>query len=155
MVEKKILFIDDEESQRDVIARVLGRMGYRTTLASNAQTALEILRKESFPVVITDLNMPGMNGALLCRQIRQFDRRAIIYALSGFVDAYDVRNLESVGFDGYIRKPVSTKVLKNTVEGAFEKLQRTGQKPALARVMDARKNNPDQNAEHLGIAFQG
>lgn len=152
---KKILFIDDEESQRDVIERVLARMGYTTTLAASAQSALDILRKEHFPLVITDLNMPGMNGALMCRQIREFDREAIIYALSGFVDAYDVQNLEKVGFDGYIRKPVSRKVLKHAVESAFEKLKQTGYAHGLENVLDAKKTDTTQNEQLLGIALPG
>ncbi len=124
MIEKKILFVDDEESQRDVMGRVLHKMGYQVTLCSSGENALEILKNERFPVIITDLNMTGMDGSMLCKFIRQQDAQTIIYALSGYIEAYDDKKLKEIGFDGYLRKPTTFKVLKKVIDGAFEKIAR-------------------------------
>ncbi len=112
MLEKKILFVDDEESQRDVMERVIKRMGYRVILSSSAEGALEILQKERFPVIITDLNMPGMDGNVFCKRIREKDSTAVIYALSGYIEAYDDQKLMEIGFDGFLRKPTTFQMLK-------------------------------------------
>ncbi len=124
MIEKKILFVDDEESQRDVMSRFLKKLGYDATISSNALEALEILKKEHFPLIITDLSMPGMDGSTLCENIRIANPNAIIYALSGFIESVEFETLESARFDGYLRKPVTSKVLKLAIDGVFEKLQR-------------------------------
>ncbi|RJP75918.1 MAG: response regulator [Desulfobacteraceae bacterium] len=124
MIEKKILFVDDEESQRDIMRRVLRKMGYSVTLSSGPVEALEILKKEYFPLIITDLSMPGMDGTKLCKRIRSKNQNSIIYALSGFIESYQAEKLEEVGFDGYLRKPATTATIKQAVDGAFDKLQR-------------------------------
>jgi CheY-like chemotaxis protein len=124
MIEKKILFIDDEESQRDVMERVLKKLGYNVTLSSNSSEALEILKNEHFPLIITDLNMPGMDGATLCENIRITNSNSIIYALSGHIESFETKTLESVGFDGYLRKPITSKILKLAIDGAFDRLKR-------------------------------
>lgn len=125
MIEKKILFIDDEELQRDIMQRVLKKLGYVVTISSSSIEALTILKTEYFPLIITDLSMPGMDGTKLCKCIRTTNSDSIIYALSGFIESYQAERLESVGFDGYLRKPTTTATLKQAVDGAFERLQRT------------------------------
>ncbi len=124
MIEKKILFIDDEESQRDVMERVLKRMGYSVTISSSPAEGLEILKNESFQLIITDLNMPEMDGVRLCKKIRKNNSQSIIYALSGYIESYEAERLESVGFDGYLRKPVTSEMLRQAIEGAFDKFKR-------------------------------
>ena len=123
MIEKKILFVDDEESQRDVMQRVLRKMGYTVTLSSGSKEALEILNTEYFPLIITDLCMPGMDGTKLCKRIRSQKYNSIVYALSGFIESYQAEKLEEAGFDGYLRKPATTAMIKQAVDGAFDKLQ--------------------------------
>jgi CheY-like chemotaxis protein len=124
MIEKKILFVDDEESQRDIMQRVLKKMGYSVTISSNSAEALEILKNEHFPLIITDLSMPGMDGTKLCRCIRTTNSDSIIYALSGYIESYQAESLESIGFNGYLRKPTTSAMLKQAVDGAFDRLQR-------------------------------
>ncbi len=123
MIEKKILFVDDEESQRDIMQRVLTKFGYSVTLSSSSQEALEILKNECFPLIITDLNMPGMDGTMLCKKIRANNSKSIIYALSGFIESYQAERLEDVGFAGYLRKPATSAMIKKAVDGAFYKLK--------------------------------
>ncbi|MDY6823848.1 MAG: response regulator [Thermodesulfobacteriota bacterium] len=121
MVEKKILVIDDEGSQRDVMQRFIPKLGYAVKVADSSEAALAILEHEAFPLVITDLNMPGMDGLELCRRIKQLNSNTIIYALSGYIASFDEQKLDECGFDGYLSKPASSKVLKQAIEGAFEK----------------------------------
>ena len=71
--------------------------------------------------------MPEIDGTQLCKQIREINETAVIYAFSGFLTEVDSNQLNSVGFDGHLCKPVKIDVLKNAIEGAFEKInQRQG-----------------------------
>lgn len=124
---KRILFVDDEELLRDTIGDMLIMLGYDVELAPNAKEALEFIRKEYFPLIITDLMMPGIDGTQLCKRIREINETAVIYAFSGYLSEVDSDQLKDVGFDGHLCKPVNIDVLKHAVEGAFEKIhQRRG-----------------------------
>jgi CheY-like chemotaxis protein len=69
------------------------------------------------------LDMPGLDGIELCKQIKEIDTKSIVYALSGYITEYDTENLEESGFDGYLSKPAKIEVLKQAIEGAFDKLE--------------------------------
>ena len=125
MTVKRILFVDDDESQRDVMQRVLKKLGYEVTLADSTLGALAILENHHFPLIITDLSMPGLDGIALCKRIRQTNSESIVYALSGYIESYEVEKLEAVGFDGFLRKPTTSQMLKQAIEGAFDKLKRS------------------------------
>ena len=119
--------MDDEDLLRDTIKDMLMMLGYDVEIARNAEEALEIVRKEYFPLIITDLMMPEMDGTQLCKQIREINETAVIYAFSGFLTEVDSDQLKDVGFDGHLCKPVKIEVLKHAIEGAFEKIhQRQG-----------------------------
>ncbi len=121
---RKILFVDDEELQGKVMQRMLTRMGYDAKVAQNAKEALEILDNEEFPLIITDLSMPKMDGIELCKQIRKFNLESFIYAFSGYLAEFDFEKLEEFGFDGHLSKPSETEFLKCAIEGAFEKVNK-------------------------------
>ena len=67
--------------------------------------------------------MPEMDGLELCQQIKKFNRNIIIYALSGYIASFDEEKLEACGFDGYLSKPTNSQVLKQAIEGAFERIK--------------------------------
>jgi len=121
---RKILFVDDEELQGKIMQKMLARMGYDAEVANNAKEALEILDKEEFPLIITDLSMPEMNGIELCKEIRKFNSKSFIYAFSGYLAEFDFEKLEEYGFDGHLSKPSETEFLKCAIEGAFEKVNK-------------------------------
>ncbi len=119
---RRILFVDDEDLLRDTIKDMLMMLGYDVELARDAKEALEIVRKEYFPLIITDLMMPVIDGTQLCKQIREINKTAVIYAFSGFLTEVESDRLKDVGFDGHLCKPVKIEVLKHAIEGAFEKI---------------------------------
>ncbi len=99
MKEKKLLVVDDDVSYLDTIKNILIKMEYDAEVAASAKEALKILEKEKFPLIITDLNMPDIDGVEFCKQIREMDSKSIVYALSGYITEYDTENLEESGFD--------------------------------------------------------
>jgi CheY-like chemotaxis protein len=133
---KRILIVDDEDLVRDTVKDILMMLGYDVELARNAKEALEIARKEYFPIIITDLMMPVIDGTQLCKQIRKINETAVIYAFSGYLTEVDSDQLKDVGFDGHLCKPVKIEVLKHAIEGAFEKIhQRQGRNATAAKLL--------------------
>ena len=119
MTEKKILVVDDEETIRALLEKTISEFGYRVELACSAEDALEKIKNQEFQLIITDLKMPEVDGAELCRQIRSINLETIIYALSGYLRDFEPEELRDIGFDGHLCKPVNCDVLKRAIEGAF------------------------------------
>ena len=103
----KLLLAEDDLLQRKVLERVLTRAGYEVYTVSDGDAALARLLREPFQFLVTDWDMPGLDGAQLCRRIREAHLGAYLYILmltghSGTDDL--VAGLEA-GADDYIRKP--------------------------------------------------
>ncbi len=123
MNKKKILIVDDDNAYLNVLEKIFSKMEFTAEFTGSGKEALEILKKEHFPLIITDLDMPGLDGVELCKQIKEIDSKSIVYALSGYIAEYDTENLEKSGFDGYLSKPAKIEVLKKAIEGAFDKIE--------------------------------
>jgi len=121
-VSKKILVVDDEDAIREILKIKLVNLGYDPECAQNGKEALKILDREEFPLILTDLRMPEIDGIELCIQIKERNPETVIYAFSGHVTEDEFDQLEKMGFDGLLCKPVSFEVLKCAIEGAFDKI---------------------------------
>jgi DNA-binding NtrC family response regulator len=73
MEKRKILIVDDDDMVRDPVAETLKRKGYEVEAIADGQSALDLLARESFDLVISDFKMPGMNGIELLEKIRKMD----------------------------------------------------------------------------------
>jgi CheY-like chemotaxis protein len=85
---------------------------------------LEILKTGSFWVFFLDLNLPGMNGVDLCRQIRHQYPMAIVYAVTGYASLFELSECRDAGFEDYFTKPASISDLTEAADNAFKKLAR-------------------------------
>ena len=118
----KILVVDDEPLILDMLGDAFSKVGYSVYLASSANEALGILKKESIPLMFIDLGLESMNGFELCKNIRKNNAEAIIYALTGYTGFYESRTYLEAGFDGIFDKPISLNDIYQVVKDSFEKL---------------------------------
>ena len=123
-MEKKILVVDDEEVIRNMLQDFLSKNGYEVRLAESAETALDILKRESFMVMFLDLKLPGISGIELCRKIRKDNDVGIIYAFTGYTDLFGLIECRRAGFDDYFTKPVKLELILQAAQDAFAKLER-------------------------------
>ena len=121
-VPKKILVVDDDEDIRQVTKMVLVNFGYEPECVKNGKEALALLNREKFPIVLMDLRLPEINGIDLCMRIKEKNPDTVIYGFYGVVTEDEFNEFEKMGFDGLLCKPVSFKVLKRAIEGAFDKI---------------------------------
>jgi len=124
MSEKRILVVDDEQQIRDMYSQAFSRAGYTVRAAESAEEALDILKQEQYWVLFLDLNLPGMNGVDLCRQIRKQYPMAIPYAVTGYASLFELSDCRDAGFEDYFTKPASLSDLLGAAEHAFKKLAR-------------------------------
>ncbi|HKP35483.1 MAG TPA: ATP-binding protein [Pyrinomonadaceae bacterium] len=115
-----ILIVDDEEPVRTLFAAALGET-YECATAGNTQEALALLAAQPFELVITDVQMPGLNGIELLRKVlAEFPDTAVI-VVSGVDRSQRVIDTLRLGASDYLLKPCEMDVLEMTVQRALER----------------------------------
>jgi len=104
---KKILIVDDSATIRNLVKLALKLDGYEITSAIDGQDALEKLGKINVDMLITDLNMPNMDGRELIRNVREIPEFANlpIIVLSSLSSSKDISITMEIGADSYVTKP--------------------------------------------------
>jgi len=110
---KKILVVEDEESQRILYDEELSEMGYEVRLATNGEEALQMARKERPDLVILDIMMPGMSGLETLRELLNDDPRVPVIIHTAYSHYKD--NFMSWAAEEYIVKSSDLTELKNAV----------------------------------------
>lgn len=100
----KILVVDDEPAMVGALGALLGQAGHRIIAAYDGEEALRRFHDDSPDLVLLDLSMPGMDGATVCRRIRDVADTPII-VVSGERDRAATVELLDLGADDYVRKP--------------------------------------------------
>ena len=118
--QKRILVVDDEENARVALSKILTHDGYDVASARNGQEALNYLRSREVELIITDLNMPEMNGLTFLRELnRDFPSSNVIMVTAyGEVESY--LEAMTLGAFEYINKPVKYTDLKKVIHKIFK-----------------------------------
>ncbi len=106
----KLLVVDDEENIRKIISKYATFEGYDVTEASDAVTAVELVKMRDFDLIILDIMLPDLDGFSVCKQIRKTTSTPVIM-LSARGEEYDKIHGFEVGIDDYVVKPFSPKEL--------------------------------------------
>jgi class 3 adenylate cyclase len=119
----RILIVDDNASNREVLCRRLERDGHHTAAASSGREALELLGRESFDIVLLDLMMPEINGYELLVRLKADPRTSDIPVLmiSGLHETDSVIRCIEAGADDYLEKPVNPVLLRARLGACLER----------------------------------
>lgn len=102
----EILIVEDDQVSALVISQVLARLGARVTTAGNGIDGFRKFQEQHHPVIITDINMPGMNGLELVSRIKALEQNTQIIAISANRDTDCLVSAIELGFNEYLLKPV-------------------------------------------------
>jgi CheY-like chemotaxis protein len=116
------LVIDDEEDLREILVELLSGVGHRVVGVSGCEEALERLAAETFDVLITDIQMPGMSGLLLASRARERFPRLGIVIMSGREEPV-CTVLEASGGGAFLQKPFRAECLNKAIEVALGKVR--------------------------------
>ena len=121
----KILVVDDFSTMRRIIKNLLKDLGFTSIQeADDGNTALPMLQQGTFDFVVTDWNMPGMQGIDLLRAIRADDNLKHLPVLMVTAEAKKEQIVAAAqaGVNGYVVKPFTAATLKQKLEKIFERL---------------------------------
>jgi len=112
----RILVVDDEEFMLYSLSKLLGLMGFETVTAGNGSTALNVLDSNSIDLVITDVNMPGMSGIELLKQIKQKNHEMPVIIITGFGIEKAQAMAKDGNADGFLPKPFRMNDIRDLID---------------------------------------
>jgi len=121
----KILIVDDFSTMRRIIKNLLRDLGFNNTQeADDGTTALPILQAGGIDFLITDWNMPGMQGIDLLKTVRADAKLSTLPVLMVTAETKREQIIEAAqaGVNGYIVKPFTAATLKEKIEKIFERI---------------------------------
>ncbi len=100
-----VLIVDDEDSLRKVVYRALQKAGFVCTQAGDAAVALELMNAFSFDLVISDIEMPGMDGIQFLKQVKVTCPDINFIIMTGYANKYSYIDIMNAGASDYMSKP--------------------------------------------------
>jgi len=132
---EKILVVDDEQSLRDVLSIMLKRAGYAVTSAVDGEEAIELLNKEIFDLVITDLRMPKIDGMEVLKAVKSASPETVVLIITAFASADSAVEAMKQGAYDYLTKPFQVDEVQLIIRNALEKRRLTTENMLLKREM--------------------
>jgi class 3 adenylate cyclase len=131
----RLLVVDDNKVNRLLLARNIELMGHRAVAAENGRVALEMLRRETFDLLLLDIEMPEMDGFQVLEQLaHDLQLRDLPVIVTSSLEGVDniVRCIE-LGAEDYLQKPVNPVLLKARISASLEKKRLRDQQKELVR----------------------
>lgn len=113
---RTVLVVEDIPSQYLLLATILRRNHYNVLRAVNGMEAVNMVKDQSVHIVLMDIEMPVMNGFTATREIRKFNSRIPIIAITASIFSSYEENAYSCGCNEFLAKPINLKSLITTVE---------------------------------------
>ena len=111
-----VLVVDDEQPSRELLAQAIESWGYDIYLACDGEEAVSIIRERSFPVVIADVVMPGLDGIALLRILRKSNPQTVVILVTAYGTINDAIEAIREGAMDFLTKPLDFRKLKWLVE---------------------------------------
>jgi two-component system response regulator AtoC len=136
--EIRILVVDDDDSGREALTLLLRSAGYTVLSAASGEEALEIIGREQFQVIVSDLLLPDKSGLDILQSVRKVSTFTEVIVVTGHASAQTaVRAMKEGAFD-YITKPIDFDELKLVVAKALEKQQILSENVYLRKQLQGR-----------------
>ena len=120
----RVLFADDDAIARTLLCAVLADLGHEIVLADDGEGAWRLFQDAPAPLVVLDINMPGMDGLTVCRLIREHaaGREAFVLVVTARDGRDDLTSVLAAGADDYVTKPSSPENLRARLEIAGQRI---------------------------------
>ncbi|MBS9765962.1 MAG: response regulator transcription factor [Flavobacteriaceae bacterium] len=122
----RVLFLEDNEDLAFAVTETLSVLGdYDIIQANNGEKGMELYHELKPQIVISDVEMPKMNGFEVAQAIRAIDKECIILLATGLYSSKDIAKGFEIGVDEYVKKPYSPSELHIRIQAIIQRLQKT------------------------------
>ncbi|MDX5631020.1 MULTISPECIES: response regulator [unclassified Brenneria] len=108
----RVLVVDDDVLNLRIAARLLRELGHSGALAADGEKALQLLRRQSFDLMLLDINMPKLSGEDTLRALRAEGQRLAVLMVSGHDGEETRRHFLDLGANGFLAKPLAQSALQ-------------------------------------------
>ncbi len=116
---RRVLVVDDDQSFRAILEYTLKQAGYEVTCAASGEEALDLLDRDSFGAVLTDIKMPGMDGLAVLREAKQRAPETAVIVITAYGSIEMAVEAMKEGAYDYVTKPLNRDALLLTLEKAL------------------------------------
>lgn len=116
-----VLIVDDEKFIRDILSRIVIREGYHTDTAEDGVEAFDKIRENEFHFVISDINMPNMDGLELLKKIKEHDSGIQVLLITSKAGVHSAEDILRAGADFFITKPFKNAEIAKTLDALYKK----------------------------------
>ena len=138
-----ILYVEDEDDAMEVYSRALKRVCTKLIIASNGEDGLELYKKYSPDIIITDINMPKMNGLDMAKAIKAIDDEANIIFTTAYSESHHFLEAINLQVEAYLIKPVSKNFLLSSIKKTIKNISLKRQ------IIIEHKRNQEQERQIL------
>jgi two-component system response regulator HydG len=117
----RILVVDDEQSNIEVMEKILSKEAYSVVTAKQASIALNTMKRQKFDLVLTDLRMPGVSGLELLRAIRKENSTIPVILLTAYGTVEDAVEAMKLGALDFLAKPIKREVLLKAIQDSLNR----------------------------------
>jgi DNA-binding NtrC family response regulator len=117
---KRILVVDDEENARIGLSRLLSNEGFLVDSVANGYEALNYLRQQEVNLIISDINMPEMNGITFLKELNKSFPKSNVIMITAYGGVESYIEAMNLGVFEYINKPVKIEELKSILKKIFK-----------------------------------
>ncbi len=136
-----ILVVEDEAELREYIVEYLEIFFNRVYSAEDGKKALDIYNQKLPNIILTDINMPNLDGLALISKIRESDNETKIIIMSAHSEQEKLLEAIKLHLETYLIKPIKTDILKKTVMDSVELIRKTNRRICLSEALHWDKNN--------------
>lgn len=152
---ERLLLVDDDPQALEILQRVLSRAGYRCATAASSSEARHHLNAESFPLILSDVNMPGESGLKLVEHVLSNHPRTAAVIVTGIDEPEFAELALERGAYGYIIKPFTQNEIVIAVANALRRrgleLENKAQRDSLEQIVAARTAALERSAVELKL----
>jgi two-component system, NtrC family, response regulator PilR len=121
LIVEKILVVDDEKSMCDFLSIVLKKEGYSVTTAEDGESAIRLIRKEPFDLVLSDVKMPKVSGIQVLKAVKKVSPDTIVVMITAFASTETAIEAIKEGAYDYLTKPFQVEEVELIIRNALEK----------------------------------
>ncbi len=138
----QVLVVDDDASMQRMLRQRLEREGYAVHTAPNGEEGLDLIRKEVFNLIITDMRMPKLRGDELVRAVAQFNPNIPIIVMTAYAEVDEAVQLMQDGIYHYVTKPFDVEDLVTKVKKALdEQITHSEARQVRTKIISRRKSD--------------
>ncbi len=142
----KVLYVEDNDIVRKDTVELLKEFFHQVETASNGEEGLEKFKKGKFDLIITDINMPKMNGIEMIKEIKKIDKRIPVIVITAFSDFKYLVECIKLGVYGYILKPIDINQLLEVLNTVLEKIKLRRERDKALQLLEQYKKIIDESA---------